>query len=390
MRKIFNNYNTSLLFVKILIVVLVVEGAIMAAFTIFNMSLNGWQETFLDVLFLALISTPLVYLFCIRPYVKITESAILAEEESKAKLISLIEKQKITEDALNLAQSVAKIGSWSLNQKNNQLVWSDEIFRIFGVEPEKFGASLEAFLGFIHPDDLEYVKEQFERSLGGHHPYDIDHRIVRRDTGEVRWVHEMCIHQYDGQGNIVRSDGTVQDITERKREQDEIRRLAMTDHLTGLANRNQLCRRFYQNVKIAKREDRSLALLLLDLDKFKPVNDTYGHQAGDDLLVAVARILQDACREIDVVARFGGDEFAILLVHPVDAEAIEIVANRIIDAINQPISIQGKDIMVGISIGISQYPADSVEPDSLIQKADQALYEAKKTGRNNFTFYRNA
>lgn len=503
MQNALNRRRIFLLFVKILAVVLAVEGAIMVAFNLLPNPFDEWAIVVLDVSLLAVISTPLVYVTCISPYVKLSENALLAEQRSRAKLESVnrdlefqkqtldehaivsiadmngeiiyandkfcdlsgysreelygkthhilssdyhqsefyrnlwgtissgkpwhgviknrnkhgtgywinativpfldesgkpfqyvsvstdITKQRLAEEGLKLAQSVARMGSWSLDLHTNKLEWSDEIFRIFGVKPEEFGASLEAFMDLVHPEDLDYVKEQFVGSIDGKYQYDIEHRIIRHDTGEVRWVHEICVHQYSDNGDVVRSDGVVQDITERKQAQDEIRRLAMTDQLTGLANRNQFGRRFEESVNIAKRENRLLALMLLDLDKFKPVNDTYGHQTGDELLITVAQILRRSCREIDIVARLGGDEFAILLLHPVDILAIETVATRIIENINKPIRVLGKNVSIGISIGIAQYPVDGIGYEDLMHKADKAMYRAKNLGRNKYLIFQN-
>lgn len=299
-----------------------------------------------------------------------------------------ITERKATEYALKQAQSVANIGSWSLDLLTDQLMWSDQIFTIFGIDPKQFDASFAAFLETIHPDDRQYVLVQYKGSLDGHIEYDIEHRIIRKDNGEIRWVHERCIHQRNEKGEVIRSDGTVQDITERKLAQEEIQRLAMTDQLTGLANRNQFHRRFSESISLAKRHGFRLALLLLDLDKFKPVNDTYGHQVGDELLKVVASGFARECRESDVAARLGGDEFAILLINPDGDESIEKCAQRIVEEVSRAVVIREIEISIGVSIGISIYPTDGLEEDELIHKADVALYEGKRSGRNTYCFYR--
>ncbi|TLS65627.1 diguanylate cyclase [Mariprofundus erugo] len=299
-----------------------------------------------------------------------------------------ITERKSIESALQQAQKIAGIGSWSLDLLTDKLLWSDEIYNIFGMPVDQFRASFSAFLDAVHPDDLEYVKEQYQGSLEGRFPYNIEHRIVRRDTGEVRWVHEMCAHQYSADGQVIRSDGTVQDITGRKEAQDAIHRLAMTDQLTGLANRNQFHQRFEEALKLAKREHKELALILLDLDMFKPVNDLYGHQVGDKVLKAVAGLFTRYSRETDVVARFGGDEFAVLLVHPDSRSSAQQYAQRIIEKIIEPIIIDAHEIRIGTSIGIATYPADAAGADELILYADKALYEAKRQGRNTYCMFR--
>lgn len=298
-----------------------------------------------------------------------------------------------SESDLNDAQSIAHIGSWSHDIKTNQLLWSDEIFRIFGIEKQGFNITNEAFLETIHPDDKDFVIEQYDCSLAGTITYDIEHRIVRENDGLTRWVHEKCTHQQNSTGKIIRSSGTVQDITNRKLIEDEIQRLAMTDQLTGLANRNRFHQRFNENLALAHREKKTLALLLIDLDKFKDVNDTFGHIVGDKLLQAIAEIFQESSRNIDLVARLGGDEFAIILVHPEDKNATEIFVNRIIERVSRPLKVKEYEIQIGASIGIAIYPDDidpsdnTNEEDSLIHKADIALYKAKNSGRNRLCFY---
>lgn len=301
-----------------------------------------------------------------------------------------ITERKAIEEALKQAQSVANIGSWSLDLGVDELMWSDQIFSIFGIDPKQFDASFVAFVDTIHPDDRAYVLEQYRLSLAGQIPYDIEHRIVRKDNGRVLWVHERCIHQRNELGEVIRSDGTVQDITERKQAQEEIQRLAMTDHLTGLANRTQFHRRFSESLLLAKRESLKLALLLLDLDRFKTVNDAYGHQVGDEVLKAAAAAMNLERRKTDVVARMGGDEFAILLINPDSLVGIEKCAQRIIDEIGKPIAVGGREIEVGVSIGIALFPADGLEEDELIHQADAALYLAKHSGRSTYRLYQTA
>ncbi|MDX8398721.1 MAG: GGDEF domain-containing protein, partial [Gallionellaceae bacterium] len=130
-----------------------------------------------------------------------------------------------------------------------------------------------------------------------------------------------------------------------------------------------------------------LALMLIDLDKFKPVNDTYGHPVGDALLQAVATIFTRHSRETDVVARLGGDEFAILMVHPESKEAAGVSAQRIVNEIMKPLTIMGHQIKIGTSLGIALYPDNGMNEEELIKKADIALYEAKNSGRNTYRFY---
>ncbi|MAU41423.1 MAG: hypothetical protein CMF31_07355 [Kordiimonas sp.] len=179
----------------------------------------------------------------------------------------------------------------------------------------------------------------------------------------------------------------MRDVTERYEAEKRIRDMALQDSLTGLANRNLFHRRLEDALKSAKRMGTNVAVLFLDLDKFKPVNDTYGHGVGDELLKVVARRLGFCCREVDTVARLGGDEFAIVLTHIVDPNDIDKVAKRILEALTQSICVEDHNLHVGTSIGVSFFPADADDPDELIRMADVALYQAKDDGRGVYRLY---
>ncbi|MCF8479610.1 MAG: diguanylate cyclase [Rhodospirillum sp.] len=176
----------------------------------------------------------------------------------------------------------------------------------------------------------------------------------------------------------------VRNHMELKKTRDLLEVLSSVDGLTGVANRGKFHQKFSENLKLAKREARTLALMLLDLDHFKTINDTYGHVVGDEVLQKVAACCVDACRDTDVVARLGGDEFAVLLVHPNERESVEKVAQKILEALQKPMAFQGHSVQVGASIGIAFYPDDGLSDDDLIKKADSALYGAKGSGRNRY------
>jgi diguanylate cyclase (GGDEF)-like protein/PAS domain S-box-containing protein len=177
------------------------------------------------------------------------------------------------------------------------------------------------------------------------------------------------------------------DITDREEAEKLIHRMALQDSLTGLANRNLLKKRLDENLKTARRNKSSLAVMFLDLDNFKPVNDLYGHGVGDKLLQIVSERLLAAARETDTVARLGGDEFAIVLTNIDDVNAISTIAERILGSIQEPVIIDDKTLQIGTSIGVSFYPDDSLNPDELIRMADVALYKAKEAGRRTYRLY---
>ncbi len=212
----------------------------------------------------------------------------------------------------------------------------------------------------------------------------------RRKNGEIypEWLSIAVMR--DENGEITEHVGVFSDITKRKQDEQKIRYQANFDMLTGLPNRTLLLDRLSQNIAAARREHWSLALLFLDLDHFKAVNDSFGHALGDELLQSVAKRLQASTRESDTISRFGGDEFVILLQDIHEAADAALMATHLIDSLSEPFSLSGRQIIIGASIGITLFPADANNPDNLLQNADMAMYHAKDTGRNRYRFFTSA
>ena len=169
----------------------------------------------------------------------------------------------------------------------------------------------------------------------------------------------------------------IHDITDRKAAEAEIRKLAMTDPLTGVANRNQFELRIEEAIDIAQKTNKSIGLMLIDLNKFKPINDTYGHQVGDLVLKGVADRMLDASRQTDTVARLGGDEFAVIFNHLDTPECIDVPLSRFVSELSKPYFINGMSLDVSASMGVSMYPQDDTNVDELLRKADLAMYKDK-------------
>lgn len=208
-----------------------------------------------------------------------------------------------------------------------------------------------------------------------------------KDTENDEPVHiELTLSQFEYSGEN-KYTGVIRDITEQKQYQDTIKKIAHTDALTGLANRTKLNKVFKKVLANDLNNNKTTAFLLLDLDGFKQVNDTYGHPVGDKLLVEVSNRLKDTCRERDFICRLGGDEFALILSNITDTSVVENLASRIIETISMPYNISSLSIEIGTSIGVCYSPIDGTDVDELIRKADLALYAAKDNGKGEFHLY---
>jgi len=210
---------------------------------------------------------------------------------------------------------------------------------------------------------------------------------IYRKSGEVIWISENARAVCDDIGTLVCYEGTVEDITERKLYQARIEQQANYDTLTGLANRSLLNERLEQGIRAASRHGTRLAVVFVDLDRFKYINDSLGHHVGDELLRAMAERLKSTVRESDTIARLGGDEFVLLINGHGDPETVAIVLERMLSDISQPWTIPQGDFNVTCSIGVALYPDDGTNADTLLKHADSAMYRAKEKGRNNFQFF---
>ena len=205
--------------------------------------------------------------------------------------------------------------------------------------------------------------------------------------GHETWVLTTKVPLKDRRGRIMGTMGISRDITDRKRAELRIHYMALHDALTGLPNRTLLEDQIGQAMALACRNKKRVALFMLDLDRFKSVNDSFGHQVGDRLLEAVAVRLRSSLRESDIVARLGGDEFVIGLPMVEEHQDIEPVARKVMDTLSAQFVIEGHDLQIGASVGICEYPAHGENPRDLLQAADTAMYEAKKRGRGNYCFF---
>jgi len=209
----------------------------------------------------------------------------------------------------------------------------------------------------------------------------------RRKSGEV-YVESLTITPvYDENGLKINYVGLFTDITQAKLSENELHHLAHHDALTDLPNRLLFNTHLKQAVARASRLNNRVGVLFLDLDRFKNVNDSFGHQAGDELLIQVAKRLRQTLRDEDVLARLGGDEFVILVEGVDDEERLGAFTQRLIDSLTSPFTLRGQEVFIGTSVGISIFPGDGKQADILMRNADSAMYQAKERGRNNYQFY---
>ena len=288
--------------------------------------------------------------------------------------------------SLAQAQQIASLGSWQLDLKNENLWWSKEVFRIFELDPESFTPTYHGFMDIVHPEDRDYVKQAYTDSLKDKKPYEIEHRLVMSD-GRVKYVNEKGETQFDEKGEALRSLGTVQDITERKLADQKILYQAHYDTLTDLPNRFLSLDRLSQLLLEADRDQTQVAIMFLDLDHFKRVNDSLGHDAGDELLMAVSQRLKAAVRAGDTVGRLGGDEFLLLLRGLHVADEAQVVAEHLLTVFNQPFYLEDREFYISASVGIVLYPGGGSNANEVLRNADLAMYRSKDLGRNNYAFF---
>jgi diguanylate cyclase (GGDEF)-like protein/PAS domain S-box-containing protein len=261
---------------------------------------------------------------------------------------------------------------------------SPQIEALFGYTPEEWEADPDLWYSRVHPDDRDRVIAEEERFEITRNPLATEYRILARD-GHAIWVRDDAVFRPLGGGESRIMDGVLTDITERKRMEEQLRRLATRDQMTGLFNRHRFEEELRNQVAYSRRYGTSGALLVLDLDSFKSVNDTMGHHAGDLVLKATADTLRGRLREVDVLARLGGDEFAVFL-PGIDPDGARAVAEDLVERLRtESIPVAGRQVETTTSLGVALLEPDSgVDADRLLLQADAAMYEAKYGGGDGY------
>ena len=288
------------------------------------------------------------------------------------------------ESHLKNAQRIAKVGSWEYNLLTKKLTLSDEIYRILGIK-QNINIEYEDFLNFIDAKDYERVVATLDDAIKNGSSFNIQYTITINCNKNIHVQTRGKVRKK--QNGLAKITAVTMDISSDIKDKQKIEQLAYYDSLTGLANRSLLKDRISKSIQLADRNQNKLAVIFLDLDYFKLINDTYGHAMGDSLLIYFSELLKKQVREADTVSRFGGDEFVILLPNIKNIQGAILIAKKIQDELQKKHVINSHELKITTSMGISIYPNHSMNAEDLIKYADIAMYEAKRGGRNNFKEY---
>lgn len=307
-----------------------------------------------------------------------------------------------SEERLRMALSASNQGWFDVDLRSGKVDVSAEYVRMIGYDPSDFDTNIDNWLAHVHSEDRRELAATLDRCAQEGGPYTVEYRRQER-SGNWRWIRSVGkVVQRDENGRAIRIIGVHADITEWKRMEENVRQLAFYDALTGLPNRRLLNDRLSQAMATSKRSGRYCALMFIDLDNFKPLNDTHGHEAGDQLLIEAADRMRTCVREVDTVARFGGDEFVVMVCELERANAeesatqVQTVAEKIRQTLARPYTLtvprEGREPMTvehhcSASIGVAMFVNHVLEAGEILKRADMAMYQAKEAGRNTTRFF---
>mgnify|MGYP001253631910 CR=1 FL=1 len=290
-------------------------------------------------------------------------------------------------ERLQLVAKATNDAVWDWDLVTDAVWWNEGYRTLFGYRPEETKPTAESWSDHIHPEEKERVLWGIHAVIDtGGQSWSDEYRFRRRD-GSWADIYDRGFVVRDATGRATRMIGAMMDISDRKRAEEQLARMAQFDALTGLPNRNLFRDRLGQAIARAHREGWVTAVAFVDLDRFKEINDTLGHAAGDEVLKAVGERLRASLREGDTVARLGGDEFTVILEDVGTLERAAAVARKILAAFEPPIAVDGKDLFISGSIGLAAYPDHGSDAEVLLQHADTAMYHAKGEGRNALKVY---
>ncbi|MBY4676071.1 putative bifunctional diguanylate cyclase/phosphodiesterase [Marinobacterium arenosum] len=318
------------------------------------------------------------------------QAALLLERDAlPGDLLSqLKQSQQAEQDTairLQLATQGAGIGIWDYDITADRLIWDNQMLALYGLSADQFNGHYNDWRCRVHPDDLAKAEHQVHKSLHGSGVFDSEFRVIWPD-GQIRHIKAFATILKQPDGSAYRMIGTNWDITSERRTQQAFEHQAYHDTLTNLPNRQLFQNRLQQALATGCQQQTNGAVLCLDLDHFKYINDVFGHATGDRILIEVARRIQGVLQPDDTLARLGGDEFGVLLKGN-SIQGFANVGDRIQQLLQAPIRIDGERFFARASIGIATFPHDGQDSETLIKHADTAMYQAKESGRATCAFY---
>jgi diguanylate cyclase (GGDEF)-like protein/PAS domain S-box-containing protein len=313
---------------------------------------------------------------------------LLSNAVELAQLQEELQQVRQSEERYALAAQGANDGVWDWDLQTDQVFFSHRWKAMLGYPLDAFGTQPDEWFNRIHPDDIHWVKREITAHLDKQvAQFECQHRILHHN-GEYRWVLSRGSAIWDEGGRAIRMAGFQTDITAWKQAEEKLVYEALHDTLTGLPNRIFLMERLRQALQLAERSsDYLFAVLFIDLDRFKVINDSLGHMIGDQLLIAISRRLSNCLRPSDTIARLGGDEFVILLADVKDRDSATRIADRIQEELLLPFSLDGHEVFSAASIGIAFSTVGYDRPEDLLRDADIAMYRAKAHGRARYAIF---
>lgn len=287
------------------------------------------------------------------------------------------------EPLLRFVLDEATDGMWDWNVVRDEVFYSMPLKRMLGYGPYEIDHNLFTWKDSIHPDDQERVGRLLDDYLNGRTDrYEVEYRLGKRQGGYL-WIHDRgLVTGRDENGRALRVVGMVRNIHERKQMEEQLLRMATVDELTGLLNRRAGYVAFERLLRLADRDKDDLSIALLDLDAFKTINDHYGHSVGDLALAMTARVFSSRIRASDVLMRWGGEEFLLVMPHTASADARQLVDELRTTLASTPLETPDDSIHMTVSAGLASRPQDGLDVGQLVHAADNALYSAKSQGRN--------
>ena len=346
--------------------------------------LDPWQKEAVAALFLVVLFT-LAIVFLARMIYK-KRALELREIAERRQAGEALEK---SEERWKFAIEGSGDGLWDWNIQTGKAFYSSRYKTMLGFADDEIGDTADEWTKRIHPDDAQCVFAALQPYLDGKlGSATVEFRMLCKD-GSWKWTQGRgLVVERDPDGKPLRMIGTNSDITERKQHQSQLERIAHFDALTNLPNRVLLADRLHQAMTQALRRNQQLAVVYLDLDGFKAINDKYGHEVGDQVLVTLAQRMKQVLREGDSLARLGGDEFVAVLIDLEDLPASQPLLNRLLVACAQPVDLEDLSLQVSASLGVTAYPQErDIDADQLLRQADQAMYQAKVAGKNRYHFF---